>query len=69
MVIIIMKEITKFEMEEMIKEISTLGVLEDDENVDKSEYFNAWNFGQQKGDYEFAIGTTITDLDYLCLSK
>ena len=45
--VIIMKEITKFEMEEMIEEISTLGVLEDDENVDKSEYFNAWNFAQQ----------------------
>ena len=67
--VIIMKEITKFEMEEMVKEMNTLGVLENNEDVDKSGYFNAWNFGQQKGDYEFAIGTTITDLDYLCLSK
>lgn len=36
-----------------------------DENMDKSEYFNAWNFGQPKGDYEPAISTAVTEPDYL----
>ena len=67
--VIIMKEIIKFEMEEIIKEMNTLGILENNKDLDKSEYFNAWNFGQKKGDYEFTIGTMITDFDYLCLSK
>lgn len=67
--VIIMKEINKFEMEEIVKEMNTLGILEKNEDADKSEYFNAWNFGQKKGDYEFTISTTITDLDYLSFSK
>lgn len=46
--VIIMKEIIKFEMEEIIKEMNTLGILENNEDLDKSEYFNAWNFGQKK---------------------
>lgn len=55
-----MNDMTTFEEEEIIKRLESIGVLEDNYTTDKSEYFNAWNFGQPEGEYEFSIGTVIT---------
>lgn len=45
-----MKTISDFEIEEYRKMLEQLGVNNDD-NEDKSQYFNAWNFGEDKGAY------------------
>ena len=51
-----MKELCVFEEEEYIKLMNTLGIaLEEEECEDKSVYFNAGNFGQEKGEFEFNI--------------
>ena len=60
-------ENSQFEAEEIMKVLKDLGILETDESNDKSEYFNAWSFGQQKGNYEYAIETEIIDSNCLNL--
>lgn len=46
---ITMKTILEFEAEEYKKMLSTLDLS--DESEDKSQYFNAWNFGETTGAY------------------
>ncbi len=45
-----MKTISDFEIEEYKKMLEQLD-LGNDDNEDKSQYFNAWNFGEDKGTY------------------
>lgn len=56
-----MREIAVFEKEEYIKLMETLEIKETsiDEQEDKSVYFNAWNFGQEKGEFEYSLTTEI----------
>lgn len=53
-----MKEIAIFEQEEYMKLMDTLG-LNDSEFMeeDKSIYFDAWNFGQERGEFEYSLST------------
>ena len=44
-----MKTIPEFEIEEYGKMLSSLDLS--DENEDKSQYFNAWNFAEATGEY------------------
>lgn len=44
-----MKAISEFEVEEYEKIMASLDLSDDDE--DKSQYFNAWHFGETAGDY------------------
>ena len=44
-----MKTILEFEVEEYEKMLSALDLPVEDE--DKSQYFNAWNFGETVGEY------------------
>lgn len=52
-----MKRILEFEVEEYEKMLSTLDLPVEDE--DKSQYFNAWNFGESVGEY-FATNESVT---------
>ena len=55
-----MKEIAIFEQEEYMKLMETLGLNDGElEDEDKSIYFNAWNFGQEKGEFEYSLSTEI----------
>ena len=54
-----MKEIDDYEINQLIQDLQSRGVLEEDASKDKGEYFNAWHFGYKKGDYEYSLGTTI----------
>ena len=58
-----MKSIVAFEEAEYKKLMETLGLegtnKENDE--DKSEYFNAWNFGHAENDYEFVTSSSLND--------
>lgn len=45
-----MKTISDFEVEEYKKMLERLDIKNDD-SEDKSQYFNAWNFGEDKGTY------------------
>lgn len=44
-----MKTLSEFEAEEYKKMLESLDLS--DENEDKSQYFNAWNFGETAGAY------------------
>ena len=44
-----MKTMSQFEIEEYEKMLSSLDLSY--ENKDKSQYFNAWNFGEATGEY------------------
>lgn len=44
-----MKTIPEFEIEECEKMLSSFDLS--NENEDKSQYFNAWNFGKATGEY------------------
>lgn len=52
-----MKTILEFEVEEYEKMLSTLDPPVEDE--DKSQYFNAWNFGEIVGEY-FVTNESVT---------
>ena len=52
-----MKTILEFEVEEYEKMLSALDLPVEDE--DKSQYFNAWNFGETDGEY-FATNESVT---------
>lgn len=52
-----MKTILEFEVEEYEKMLSTLDLPTEDE--DKSQYFNAWDFGKTVGEY-FATNESVT---------
>lgn len=52
-----MKTIPEFEIEEYEKMLSSLDLS--DENEDKSQYFNAWNFREATGEY-IATNESIT---------
>ena len=54
-----MKTMLEFEIEEYGKMLSSLDLS--DENEDKSQYFNAWNFGEATGEY-----TTTNESLILC---
>ena len=44
-----MKKISEFEIEEYEKMLSSLDLSDGIE--DKSQYFNAWDFGEREGEY------------------
>ena len=49
-----------FGIQEYRKLMTTLGLdnkPEREMDEDKSVYFNAWSFGYQQGDYQYAIST------------
>ena len=52
-----MKTILEFEVEEYEKMLSTLDLPNEAE--DKSQYFNAWDFGKTVGEY-FATNESVT---------
>lgn len=55
-----MKEIAIFEQEEYMKLMETLGLNDNDSiEEDKSIYFDAWNFGREKGEFEYSLFTEI----------
>ncbi len=60
-----MKDMSKFEIEEIAKVVETVGISEKDLENNKSIYFDAWNFGKPKGTYEYVAGTVITEGAYV----
>lgn len=64
-----MKTISDFEIEEYRKMLEQLGVNNDD-NEDKSQYFNAWNFGEDKGAYiTLSESQCVTKFSYQSATK
>ena len=55
-----MKSTIDFQKEEVEKLIDSLGLKDNvPEEIDDTDYFNAWNFGLRKEDCEFTISASL----------
>lgn len=54
-----MKTVSEFEVEEYNKMLMSLDLSDEDE--DKSQYFQAWNFGETFGEFIITNKTVVCD--------